>query len=349
MPYIKFIYEFSIGAYSRMLNVQANMPRRNSFDLTLKGRLSYFYMSDWLPSLNALRAFEAVARHLGYPAAAEDLRVSPAAVKQLVRKLEDALGTPLLVRKGRGLALTQSGLAGQNDLTAAMHHLTASVQKMRDRKDEKRLIISVEASFATAWLVPKLEDFRRKHPAIDVLIDSSQQIVDLVHSDVDVAIRYGVKCSDDLVSIRLFDDQVFPACSPALAAGPPRLMRLSELGSAPMIHWDMSHMVWAQETRKWFSWDSWLRQVGAADIESAEGIHFSDYGLAVQAAIAGQGILLASWPILRDAFDAGLLVSPFAERISTDIGYDLVTSKQAQTRLEVAAFIEWMAAITQGH
>lgn len=304
-------------------------------------------MSDWLPSLNALRAFEAVARRLSYPAAAEELRVSPAAVKQLVRKLEDSLGTSLLVRKGRGLALTQSGLAGREDLSAAMHHLASSVQKMRQRKDEKRLIISVEASFATAWLVPKLEDFRRKHPAIDVLIDSSQQIVELAQSDVDVAIRYGVKRDDELVSIRLFDDKVFPACSPALAAGPPRLSRLGDLGSASLIHWDMSNMAWAQETRKWFSWDGWLRQVGVTDIEITEGIHFSDYGLAVQAAIAGQGVLLASWPILRDAFDANLLVSPFPERISTDIGYDLVTTEDARSRLEVAAFIEWLTVIAQ--
>jgi len=304
-------------------------------------------MTDWLPSLNALRAFEAVARHLGYPAAAEELRVSPAAVKQLVRKLEETLGHTLVARKGRGLALTRNGLAGQEDLRAAMNHLAASVRKMRQRSDEKRLIISAEASFATAWLVPKLEKFRRQNPGVDVLVDSSQQIVDLAYSDVDVAIRYGVKADGTQVTIRLFDDQVFPACSPALAAGPPRLTRLNDLASAPLIHWDMSQMIWARETKKWFSWNGWLQQIGAADIQTSEGLYFSDYGLAVQAAIAGQGVVLASWPILRDAFDANLLVGPFSERISTDIGYDLVTTEQAQSRPEVAAFIEWMVETAQ--
>jgi len=301
-------------------------------------------MNEWLPSLNALRAFEAVARHLGYPAAAAELNVTPAAVKQLVRKLEDALGQPLVERKGRGLALTRNGAAGQEDLRAAMSHMASSVRKMRERLDEKRLIISAEASFATAWLVPKLEKFRRMNPDVDVLIDSSQHIVDLVHSDVDVAIRYGVRNDGSLVSIRLFDDQVFPACSPALAEGPPGLSRLGDLASVPLIHWDMSHMTWARETRRWFSWESWLRQVGAPVIDSGEGVRYSDYGLAVQAAIAGQGVLLASWPILKDAFDAKLLVGPFSERISTDIGYDLVTTEQAQTRSEVSAFIDWMVA-----
>ncbi|MEQ9490203.1 MAG: LysR substrate-binding domain-containing protein [Alphaproteobacteria bacterium] len=302
-------------------------------------------MESWLPSLNALRAFESVTRHLSYPAAAEELRVTPAAVKQLVRKLEDTLGQSLVVRKGRGLELTRSGLAGRDDLRVAMDHLTASVARMQQRSKEKRLIISVEASFATAWLVPKLEEFRRMYPDVAVLIDSSQHIVDLHNSGVDVAIRYGGKPDASLVSIRLFDDRVFPACSPLLAEGPPKLKQLSDLAAVPLIHWDMSQMTWAKETKKWFSWENWLRQFGAGEISSDDGVHFSDYGLAVQAAIAGQGVVLASVPILRDAFDAGLLVNPFPESLSTDIGYDLVTTELAQSRAEVAAFIVWIETI----
>ncbi len=299
-------------------------------------------MTGWLPSLNALRAFEAVARHLSYPAAAEELRVTPAAVKQLVSKLEDALGTPLLERKGRGLALTGSGLAGRADLAAAMHHMNASVQKMREQEDEQRLIVSVESSLATAWLVPKLEEFRRREPNVTVLIDSSQQIVDLHRSTVDIAVRYGVEDNRDLIVNRLFDDQIFPACSPSLAQGPPRLSRLEDLKHITLIHWDLSHLEWAHVTRKWFGWESWLSQVGADELITGEGLHFSDYGLAVQAAIAGQGMVLASWPILREAVDAELLVCPFREKVTTDIGYDLVTTGDARDRPEVTAFIDWM-------
>lgn len=304
-------------------------------------------MVDWLPSLNALRALESVSRHLSFPAAAEELHVTPAAVKQLVRKLEEAVGTSLVERKGRGLVLTEAGSVAQEDLGAAMTHLASAVQKIRDQKEGKRLIISVEASFATAWLVPKLEDFRRRHPRIEVLIDSTQQIVDLHKTQVDIAIRYGVERDGTLIAIRLFDDRVFPACSPALAEGPPKLSVLSDLEYVPLIHWDMSHMDWARETRRWFSWEGWRRQIGVPEIRSTEGVRFSDYGLVVQAAIAGQGVLLASWPILKDAFDAGLLVRPFAEGVSTDIGYDLVTTERAQARPEVAAFIEWMVEVAQ--
>ncbi len=299
-------------------------------------------MENWLPSLNALRAFESVSRHLSYPAAAEELRVTPAAVKQLVRKLEESIGSPLLARDGRGLALTRSGLAGQDDLKAAMQLLEASVRKMRDRTDEKKLIISVESSFATAWLVPKLDAFRRRYPDVAVLIDSTQKIVDLHNSDVDVAIRYGVTSGSDLISIRLFDDLVFPACSRSLAAGPPVLKNLADLSNVPLIHWDMSNQTWARSTRKWFTWENWLARAGAPNLLLKEGLHFNDYGLAVQAAIAGQGVVLASWPILHDAFEAGLLQGPFPERVMTDIGYDLVTTESANRRPEVGAFIDWM-------
>ena len=130
-------------------------------------------MSDWLPSLNALRAFEVVSRHLSYRVAAEELCVSPAAVKQLVSKLESAMGTPLLSRSGRGLVLTAQGVAGRDDLAQGFRHLAASIEKMRALAGRKRLIVSVEPSFATAWLVPRLDLFRAGNADVDVLIDSS--------------------------------------------------------------------------------------------------------------------------------------------------------------------------------
>jgi LysR family glycine cleavage system transcriptional activator len=299
-------------------------------------------MSEWLPSLNALRAFEAVARHLSYQLAAEELRVTPAAVKQLVSKLEASVGSPLLKRRGRGLALTSRGAAGQEDLRAAMRSMTSSVDKMRGLGDEKRLIVTVEASFATAWLVPKLEEFRARNPLVNVLIDSSQQIVDLERGDADIAIRYGVESDKSLHVIRLFDDQIFAACSPALAIGPPALTRLEDLNHVPLIHWDMSQLAWAHETRKRYQWESWLEHVGAGGIATDGGLHFSDYGLAVQAAIAGQGMVLASWPILREPVDANLLVCAFPEKVTTGIGYDLVTTGRARGRPEVGAFIDWL-------
>lgn len=294
-----------------------------------------------MPSLNALRALEAVSRHLSYQLAAKELHVTPGAVKQLVSKLETTLGTTLVRRKGRGLELTREGEGGQEDLQTAMRYLSSSVAKMRPTNSNK-LIVTVEASFATAWLVPKLDAFRSLFPDINVLIDSSQHIVDLHQGEVDVAIRYGVERGEGLIVRRLFADQIFPVCSAALANGPPALRRLEDLANVTLIHWDISQLDWARETRRWFTWESWLARMEASSLATERGLHFNDYGLAVQAAVAGQGVVLASWPILKDPLTAGLLVQPFCETVTTDIGYDLVTTPDAQERPQVQAFTSWL-------
>jgi LysR family glycine cleavage system transcriptional activator len=300
-------------------------------------------MSDWMPSLNALRAFEAVSRHLSYPAAAAELGVTPAAVKQLVAKLETALAVRLVERRGRGLALTPVGASGKTGLGLAMRHMADAVQTMRSRTFSTRLIVSVEASFATAWLVPKLEAFRERHPSISVLIDSAQKIVDLRADGVDVAIRYGVPADDSLITIRLLEDHVFPACSPSLLAGPPEIKTIDQLRRAPLIHWDLSNQPWSTAARRWYDWGEWVGHVGLEGVDTGRGLRFNDYGLAMQAATSGRGFVLASWPTFRDLFDAGLLVRPFPESVlDTRTGYDVVTTAEAAKRPEVIAFTDWL-------
>jgi LysR family glycine cleavage system transcriptional activator len=299
-------------------------------------------MSDWLPSLNALRAFEAVSRHLSYRDAAEELHVTPAAVKQLVRKLEEALGAPLVRRRGRGIALTSAGVAGLADLHDGFNRIASSVEKMRRVERRELLTVSVEPSFAAAWLVPRLDAFKEKYPDIDVLIDASLRIVDLEREAADVGIRYGAKVEKDQIVHRLFDDETLAVCSPALAEGPPRLKELSDLAKVTLIHMAFTEMTRMPATMHWFDWRTWLAEVGAGGIEPGRALRFNDYNLALQAAVAGQGVVLGSWPIVRDAIEAKLLVPPFKERARTDVGYDLVTTRDAMDRREVAAFADWV-------
>lgn len=299
-------------------------------------------MDSWLPSLYALRAFEALSRHLSYTAAARELNVTPAAVKQLVRKLETTLGTPLVERRGRGLALTPHGQAGCDDLTAAMTALASATRKMRIQRRDQRLILTVESSFASAWLAPKLSGFRTRHPTISVLIESSPDIVDLTRSDADIAIRYGVPADPALVSDRIFNDRVFPVCAPALADRLADGQSLDDLKSVPLIHFDLTLQPWAVTTQKWFLWRNWLDHFGAAHVATDTGLHFSDYGQSVQAAVAGQGVVLASGPILNAQLAAGVLVAPFSEHVVLDVGYDVVTTPEAAARPEVAAFRSWI-------
>ncbi len=299
-------------------------------------------MTGWLPSLNALRAFEAVSRHLSYRRAADELHVTPAAVKQLVRKLEEALGTPLVQRRGRGLALSAAGVVGLSDLHSAFKQITGAVEKMRAVERRQSLTITVEASFAAAWLVPKLDAFTRKYPEVDVLIDSSMRVVDLEREGADIGIRYGVKHGKDHVVHRLFGDETLAVCSPGFAKGPPALKTVKDLEKVTLLHLDPSYMERMPATRHWFDWQTWLATVGAGDVKLGSGLRFNDYNLAVQAAIAGQGVVLGSWLIVKNAIRANLLVSPFAERARTDVGYDLATTTEAMARPEVARFVEWI-------
>jgi LysR family glycine cleavage system transcriptional activator len=300
-------------------------------------------MDNWLPSLNALRAFEAVSRHLSYRDAAQELHVTSAAVKQLVRKLEESLGTPLVRRRGRGLVLTSAGVVGLSDLNSAFKQIAAAVEKIRLMEQRRSLTITVEPFFATAWLVQRLGAFKSRNPEVDVLIDSSMRIVDLEREAADIGIRYGMKPSKDLIVHRLFDDETLAVCSPSLAEGPPVLRRLSDLAGVTLLQMDPTDAGWISlASRHWFDWRTWLATVGAGEIKTGPSLRFNDYNLAVQAAIAGQGVVLGSWPIVRDAIEANLLVSPFVERARTDIGYDLVVTTEAMAKPEVAGFVEWI-------
>lgn len=297
-----------------------------------------------MPSLPALRAFEAVARHLSYQAAAGELHVTPAAVKQLVGRLEAALGTPLLRRHGRGLALTNAGAAGAAELQRGFEQIASAVAHMRPQSQRQSLTISVEPSFATAWLIPRLDRFKNANPDVDVLLASSLRVIAIEREAIDVAIRYGVKPARHHIVHRLFDDETLAVCSPTLAQGLTYPRRLADLERVTLLQLQLTDGEWTPTTGHWFDWRNWLAFVGASDVRPQHFLRFNDYNLAIQAAIAGQGVALGSWPLVRDAIAAGLLASPFAERARTDVGYDLVTTQPAMKRPEVAAFVEWLLA-----
>jgi len=210
----------------------------------------------------------------------------------------------------------------------------------------QRLIVSAEPSFATAWLVPRLDRFRTIHLKADVLIDSSLNIVDLERGEADVAIRFGAKSDRRLMARRLFDEQICALCSPSLVSAGPRLNELGDIRRASLIHWDMSELTWASTTRSWMDWPSWLARMGAVGLAGQSEIVFRDYNLAVQAAIAGQGVILGSRPILHDLIDAGLLVNPFDVALETNIGYDVVTTREALERPVVKRFVDWITSET---
>ncbi len=298
-------------------------------------------MTKWLPSLNTLRAFEVVSRHLNYRMASEELNVTPAAVKQLVRKLEDSLGSCLLERQGRGLVLTKRGQLAAAGLRVGFNHIADAVETARFH-NKSQLVVTSDPSFASLWLVPRLDKYRLEFPEINVLVDSSPQIVNLSTGAADIAIRFGTREDASLNTHRLFNEQLCAYCSPSFLERGSTLKRVEDLENVPLLRWQLADYQWARETAKWNRWQYWLDAVGAGHVRPGLGLSFNDYNLAIQSAIAGHGVVLGSKPILKDLVEAKLLVSPLDEVAITDIGYDLVMTARAQTESVVMAFKDWL-------
>ena len=300
-------------------------------------------MSNWLPSLNSLRAFETTARKKSYRKAAEELGVTTAAVKQLVEKLEQSIGEKLFIGRGQNLTITPIGEIGLEELSISFKQIERTVNRMRSFEKNQRLVITCEPSFASAWLVPKLNKFKEVHPNLEVLIDSSPKIVSLSDGSVDIAIRFGINdYSSNLIVKRLYQEYLAPYCSPSLVSK--NIKSFEEIERFPLLRWDTSQFNWSNNTRRWMEWENWIKYAKQnQNLNLKYGSKFTDYNLALQCAIAGQGFILGSTPVLKSIIEKGLLVDPFNLSIKTDLGYDVVVTKKSHSKIEVQNFIEWIS------
>lgn len=303
-------------------------------------------MSNWLPSLNALRAFETTARKKSYRKAAEELGVTTAAVKQLVEKLENLLGEKLFLGRGQNLKITSVGEIGLEELSISFKQIERTVNRMKSYKNKNRLVITCEPSFASAWLVPRLNKFKTLNPSIEVLIDSSPKVVSLSDGSIDLAIRFGVNDYSSRLNIqRLYDESLAPYCSPSLIHGSKKISKFSEIEYYPLLRWDTSQFNWSNNTKRWMDWENWIKFAKLdTTLNLNYGPKFTEYNLALQCAIAGQGFILGSTPVLSDLIKKGLLIDPFNLSIKTDLGYDLVYEKKAFIKPEIEKFISWIVS-----
>lgn len=303
-------------------------------------------MSNWLPSLNALRAFEATARKKSYRKAAEELGVTTAAVKQLVEKLENLLGEKLFLGRGQNLKITSVGEVGLEELSISFKQIERTVNRMKSYKNKNRLVITCEPSFASAWLVPRLNKFKTLNPSIEVLIDSSPKVVSLSDGSIDLAIRFGVNDYSSRLNVeRLYDESLAPYCSPSLIHSSKKISKFSEIENYPLLRWDTSQFNWSNNTKRWMDWENWIKFAKLdTTLNLNYGPKFTEYNLALQCAIAGQGFILGSTPVLSDLIKKGLLIDPFNLSIKTDLGYDLVYEKKAFIKPEIEKFISWIVS-----
>ncbi|MGA2043894.1 MAG: transcriptional regulator GcvA [Roseiarcus sp.] len=292
-----------------------------------------------LPSLNALRAFESVARHLSFARAADELFVTKAAVAQQVRLLEEEIGAPLVERVGRGLRLTEAGLAGARDLGDGFAVLGRAARAMREANGRRFLVINSSASFAATWLVGRIGKFKARHPDIDVLLDANPMEDALDRASVDALIRWGTGDFPGLATTLLFKEDVFPVCAPTLADGPHPIRSPQDLKDHTLLHLD-----WNPSFSTWPAWSDWLRAAGAAEVESTRGVWFNHMSMAIHAAAQGQGVALASLAIAADELAAGRLIAPFKTSVQTPFGYYFLCRPNQAGSNRIKALREFLVA-----
>lgn len=289
-------------------------------------------MTTRLPPLNALRTFEAAARHLSFTKAAEELFVTQAAVSHQIKALEEHLGVPLFRRLNRHLILTDQGQALLPSVRQAFDALTAGVQRVREHCGTGTLSISATASFAANWLAGRLARFQALHPDVEISLSTTPRLVDFLRENVDCGIRYGLGDWPGLRAVRLFDQELVPVCSPALLDGPKPLRTPADLAHHTLLHvlGDMD------------DWRLWLRAAGVSGIHPERGPKFDTLPLAMQSAINGGGILIGGAQILAAELASGRLVEPFDIELPLESGYYFVTPEIRADQPKIALFREWL-------
>ncbi|TSC34340.1 LysR substrate-binding domain-containing protein [Corallococcus sp. Z5C101001] len=283
-----------------------------------------------LPPLNALRAFEAAARHSSFKAAAAELYVTPTAISHQVRQLEAYLGVRVLDRTPRSVSLTPAGAELYEAVAAGFTDISRVVSRLRQGPTPVTLTLSATPGFLSQWLVPRLDGVRRLLPDIELRLHAGDAPVVLKAGEVDVAIRYGKGPFLGAAATALKRDAFAPVCSPSL-----KLSRASDLRRAKLIHIDGQRV-----PRPPTTWARWCAEAGVTGVNTEAGVRFTDSLHAVQSALAGQGVAIVSLLLVADALAAGLLVQPFAKVLRGET-YHFVCAPSLSTRADVVALREW--------
>lgn len=286
-----------------------------------------------LPPLNALRAFEATARHLSVKNAADELCVTPGAVSQLIKTLEVHLGVPLFRRVNRGIFLTDVGQAYLPPVRNAFRQISDATRRVAVPEDTGILTVSATPFFASAWLVPRLKGFQDAHPEIDLQVVSSTALADFSRDGVDVAIRHGLGRYPGLSSQRVLTVEIVPVAAPALVERLGMPETPADLARWPRVN-DAERKAWAL----------WFEAQGIEAARPARGPSFDDSGLLLKAVLAGQGAALLPAAVVADDLAGGRLVQLSEVSWLEDFAYYLVCPENNHDRPKVAAFRAWILA-----
>lgn len=303
-------------------------------------------------SMNYLRAFDAVARHLNFRMAAEDMALTQSAVSRQIQALEHEIGTALFVRHTRSVELTPAGSLLQRAAHASLERIDTTVRQIRQNNGRQSVSITTWASFASMWLIPRLEAFQRAHPDIDIRIDATDAFVDLHNAEVDLALRCAAPHAAMAQAERLFGEQLTLVASPWLLKTQP----IHSVADLMRCTWIESSDLQSAQHLEWLSWQRWL-ETFAAHAPSADAagprrtalpsparwLYFNYTHQIVQAALTGQGVALARLPLVAESLASGNLVEVLPHtRLNSPLAYWLVKGPRSEARPEVRAFCDWL-------
>ncbi len=288
-----------------------------------------------LPPANCLVAFEAAARQLNFTRAARELNVTQAAVSHQIQVLEGHLGLKVFDRQPRGLALTAEGFRLQKAVTMGLEHIAATVEDITRVRNPKELTVSTSVTFANYWLMSRISKFRAKHPDVDLRMVASAPIRNLAAEGIDVAVRYGSGDWPRVNAVHLFDNEVFPVCSPGYLKKRGKIRDLKALLDETLIHL-------IEPDRNWVTWSSWFGAMGVAGKPTTRGLEFDNYLVLIQAVLDGQGIALGGGRLAENFLAQGLLVRPAEATLRTEGAFYVLTPTEVPLREPAKRFREWI-------
>jgi LysR family glycine cleavage system transcriptional activator len=286
-----------------------------------------------LPPLNALKAFEAAARHESFTRAAEELCVTQGAVSHQVKALEAELAIKLFNRERQRLIITEAGKDYLTVVRDALDRIAVGTERLLQRQNAGVLTVSTSPDFAAKWLVHRLGHFADAHPGIDLRVSATLHHVDFAREEVDLAVRHGEGSWPGLDTVRLSAEQLFAVCSPKLISGRRRLNKPADILNFPLLHLDSRA-----------DWTNWLQAAGLDGADVMHGPVLNRASMVIDAAINGQGIALArttlaAWDIIN-----GRLVRPFSGSLRLSKTYWIVCPKATATVPKIVTFRDWLLA-----
>lgn len=293
-------------------------------------------MSDRLPPLTALRAFEAAARHLSFAKAADELNVTPAALSFQIKSLEEHLGHPLFTRLNRAVELTEAGQSLAPGTSEGFDALAIAWRTVKRTVVVNSLTITAGPALTAKWLAPRIFDFARAHPDIELRFSATLRNLDFDHDDVDVAFRFGQKDYPDLYSVPVRREWITPVMTPEMAE---EFDTPEKLINAPLIFDDSINFLNPR-----CDWPAWFKAIGLTYPSGKRGAHFSNADHAIDAAVAGVGVALGRRPIIMKDVMEGRLVAPFNIALEMDARFRFLCRKGAESRPDVAALRDWFVA-----